>query len=1532
MKKQLLIFIMMLLPMVTWADLQEISGYCGKNGENIKWTVNTGAGTLVFEGSGEMANYNSIGELPWMAYKDRIISISVGEGITSITNKAFYNMNCELITLPTSLESLGASVFQNCKQLKQIELPDNIISIGEAAFSGSAIESIIFSDGIKNLPTNLCYGCDKLIEAILPTELTEIGDYAFSGCSLLSSVTFPTLLVSIGRNAFTNCSNLTEVSLPANLKNIGREAFENAGLLSITIPASISLLENNTFNNCKKLEVVNLNEGISSIGRFCFDNCISLKTLTLPSSLSRLNIYAFSDCTALEEVTVEGANTYLGDYAFYGCSSLVNVTLPEGFSDGCIGNNVFGGCEALAPLYNSTTFFYMSNNGVDFYTIPEGITTIAKYAFKGNETIKHLQLPSTINKFGDYAFSMSKIEELDLSNLDYLVLGAGCFSNSAITNFISPTKIANCPQYAFEGCKNMTELDLTGIMKVPGWIYFGNLGIGNHAFMNCENLKSISLPESVGRLDIGENAFQNCTSLKTFDFSNIDIIARSAFLNCKNLKKVVISDFGKNQIGIGLNPYCFAGCTSLDSVVIGSSGCQSFYMCAFEGCDNLKSIIINAESVPKINDLYYSPYNGLIYEGFSAYNLPFDNTIFTMYGYLADECIQGNDQNFWKKVQFNKIYETLSGDCGDKGNNVTWLLNTEDGILYISGSGNMKMPDDENVLTWKDRSSAIKQVVLSDDIESICSNAFSGCSIKSITLNKHLKSIGDYAFSMSKIENVIFNDELTSIGNWAFGNCDCLQNIEIGSSVQTMGFSVFSYCKNLLSVVFPSNLKTIGQATFNQCDNLKSVVLPKRLARVPEYTFGGCRNLIDIYCPAIVPPRTTGYGNDQIRRNNIIMHIPEGAIDAYKSQSLWGMYQMDEYYAYVNVINNGGGTVVIGEDSLIAGKWDDYLTMGDSFEVQLIPNDYYDVRNFIVNGADASGNLVNNVLSFDYLQESKNIQVAFTPKRFLLSVDIQGRGHVHVLGYDIEIGGKIEVTHDNEIEISAIPNEGYKLSKALLDDSDITSQVEGGNAIYNPTQDMNLKVIFSKETFKLTYMIGDEIYQETEYEFEAVITPEAEPTKEGFTFSGWSEIPETMPAHDVTVTGSFTINKYKLKYTIDDEEYKTYEIEYGTTINPEADPTKEGYTFSGWSEIPETMPAHDVTVTGSFTINQYQVTYVVDGDIFKTELIDYASVITPPSVPEKEGYSFAWNEYPETMPANDITITGQYTINSYKLFYVVDGAEYKSFDVVYNTAITPEADPTKEGYTFSGWSEIPETMPAHDVTVTGSFTINQYQVTYIVDGEIFKTEYVEYASEITPPSVPEREGYSFAWNEYPETMPANDITITGQYTINSYKLFYVVDGVEYKCYDIVYNTTITPEANPTKEGYTFSGWSEIPETMPAHDVTVTGSFSINSYKLTYMIDDKVYKETMYEYGATITPEPQPEGDYATFEWTGLPENMPAHDVVVHASYTTEIIEVLMASQRNIRIYSPNGKKLNKLQKGLNIVVLDDGTVKRVVVK
>ena len=266
-----------------------------------------------------------------------------------------------------------------------------------------------------------------------------------------------------------------------------------------------------------------------------------------------------------------------------------------------------------------------------------------------------------------------------------------------------------------------------------------------------------------------------------------------------------------------------------------------------------------------------------------------------------------------------------------------------------------------------------------------------------------------------------------------------------------------------------------------------------------------------------------------------------------------------------------------------------------------------------------------------------------------------------------------------------------------------------------------LNIIIEPKLYKLTYMVDNEVYKTYDLKSGEEITPEPAPTKEGYTFSGWSEIPEKMPAHDVTVTGSFTINKYKLIYQVDGVNYKTYELEYGATITPEPAPTKEGYTFSGWSEIPTTMPAQDVTITGTFNVNKYKLTYIVDDAEYKTYEIEYGATITPEPAPTKEGYTFSgWSEIPETMPAYDVTVTGTFSLITFQLTYIVDNEVYKVYELAPGTAITPEPAPTKEGYSFSGWSEIPEIMPAYDVTVTGSFIMIDpivENITYVLTDE-----------------------------------------------------------------------------------------------------------------------------------------------------------------------------------------------------------------------
>ena len=426
---------------------------------------------------------------------------------------------------------------------------------------------------------------------------------------------------------------------------------------------------------------------------------------------------------------------------------------------------------------------------------------------------------------------------------------------------------------------------------------------------------------------------------------------------------------------------------------------------------------------------------------------------------------------------------------------------------------------------------------------------------------------------------------------------------------------------------------------------------------------------------------------------------------------------------------------------------------------------------------------------------------------------------------------------------------------------------------------------------------------------------------EGHRFVQWSDGVTDNPRsitvgkEDITLSAEFAIISYHLTYTLDGASYKEADVPYGTALTPEPDPVKEGYTFSGWQNLPETMPAHDVEVTGTFSINTYNAVFKIGDDIIETKRIVYGEAVVAPEAPAKEGHTFAgWQDVPATMPAHDIVVMGSYTVDKYKLNYKVDGQDYKSVEVEYGTTITPEAAPVKEGYTFSGWQNLPETMPAHDVEVTGTFSINTYNAVFKIGDDIIETKRIVYGEAVVAPEAPAKEGHTFAgWQDVPATMPAHDIVVMGSYTVNKYKLNYKVDGQDYKSVEVEYGTAITPEAAPVKEGYTFSGWQNLPETMPAHDVEVTGTFSINSYRLTVYLDNEVYMDEVLEYGAAINvPDPEVPSDRKFDGWDmEIPKTMPAHDVIVHG--TTTIVSGLQAifadGNMRVTICSMNGTLL-----------------------
>ncbi|MFQ9077260.1 MAG: InlB B-repeat-containing protein [Ruminococcus sp.] len=289
--------------------------------------------------------------------------------------------------------------------------------------------------------------------------------------------------------------------------------------------------------------------------------------------------------------------------------------------------------------------------------------------------------------------------------------------------------------------------------------------------------------------------------------------------------------------------------------------------------------------------------------------------------------------------------------------------------------------------------------------------------------------------------------------------------------------------------------------------------------------------------------------------------------------------------------------------------------------------------------------------------------------------------------------------------------------------------------------------------------------------------------------------------------------------------------DYGTPITAPT-LTREGYTFKGWDkEIPETMPADNITVKAQWEINQYTITFDTNGGSEIAPITqDYGTEITAPDNPTRKGYTFkGWDkEIPETMPAENITVKAQWEINQYTITFDTNGgSEIAPITQDYGTEITAPDNPTRKGYTFKGWDkEIPETMPAENITVKAQWEINQYTITFDTNGgsEIAPITQ-DYGTEITAPDNPTRKGYTFkGWDkEIPETMPAENITVKAQWEINQYTITFDTNGgSEIAPITQDYGTEITAPDNPTRKGYTFKGWDkEIPETMPAENITIT---------------------------------------------------------------------------------------------------------------
>ena len=356
----------------------------------------------------------------------------------------------------------------------------------------------------------------------------------------------------------------------------------------------------------------------------------------------------------------------------------------------------------------------------------------------------------------------------------------------------------------------------------------------------------------------------------------------------------------------------------------------------------------------------------------------------------------------------------------------------------------------------------------------------------------------------------------------------------------------------------------------------------------------------------------------------------------------------------VKVIATGAGKVHLGDvTNAVADTTKIYkVDEGASVTLTAIPDDGWRISHVFVGQDEVTAQVKDGQYTLDRVDDNMTLSVTFEkiPIQYC-ALRITARGEGSVTCDSIEVrnaANAFKVEKGTDVQLVVTPDEGWQIHSVTINGHETLDESGYDSCAIKTTvaTNVDIAVEFTKKVYHLTYWVDGAVYRRYEVEYGASVVPESVPAKEGYTFGGWSDIPSNMPAGNVNVSGSFTVNQYLLTFQVDGEECKAFEVEYGSLIIPLAEPVKEGYTFSGWIEMPETMPAHDVIVTGRFTVNTYEVTYMVDGTVFLTDSLAYQSPIPLPTVPERSGYDFEWDEHPETMPAYDVTIIGNYTVET----------------------------------------------------------------------------------------------------------------------------------------------------------------------------------------------------------------------------------------------------------------------------------------------
>ena len=388
--------------------------------------------------------------------------------VVGIDEKAFADCyDLESVTLPPSVEAIGALAFQNSPSLEKVVLPyGNLTEIGPASF---------------------CYAAIRSIE--IPASVRVIRGQSFALCERLASVVLPEGLEQLEGSTFLNCTSLTSIHLPASLKSIGFSDFSGTGLKEISFPQGLRIIPMAVCSGCPNLTKVDIPESVREIQNGAFANCPRLEFIHLPSRLRLIGSAVFSS-TGLKQIDIPEGVSMVPDYCFSDCESLTSVRLPEGLEK--IGDAAFSSCPIqtihLPSSLKTIGVSAFSFSGITQVTIPGGISSLPESCFNACKQLTSVTLSEGLESVGEEAFYECPIQTLVLPS-SLKTLEEECFARTNIQELIIPYKVTILREDAFESCRDLVKVDILAPLD----------NLDKDIFSRCYKLKSVTVHFPIGK-------------------------------------------------------------------------------------------------------------------------------------------------------------------------------------------------------------------------------------------------------------------------------------------------------------------------------------------------------------------------------------------------------------------------------------------------------------------------------------------------------------------------------------------------------------------------------------------------------------------------------------------------------------------------------------------------------------------------------------------------------------------------------------------------------------------------------------------------------------------------------------------------------------------------------------------------------------------------------------------------------------------------------------------------------------------------